>query len=105
MVLRRGRTLAAYVLGVRIIERDAYVVDELGWNDEDAVAPLLRAAAGDLRRIVGWVPPGRARKLLPNAATKARKDAIFMAAPLTRLGSIWLETAKSNDGIWATDHV
>jgi len=108
LVMRRGRTLAAYVLGVRDPEHDAFIVDEFGWNDEDAVAPLLRAAAGDLRRITGWLPPGRARDLLPRGAVRKRKDAIFMAAPLTRAGTAWLERAKTPgtaDGLWATDHV
>ncbi|HEY8321084.1 MAG TPA: GNAT family N-acetyltransferase [Candidatus Baltobacteraceae bacterium] len=110
LVIRRGRTLAGYVIGVRAPEHDAYIVDEFGWGDrdEDVVAPLLRAAAGDLRRIVGWLPPDRARELLPRGAVRKRKDAIFMAAPLTKAGKAWLDAAhasSSADGVWATDHV
>jgi predicted N-acetyltransferase YhbS len=110
LVIRRGRTLAGYILGVRAPEHDAYIVDEFGWNerDEDVVAPLLRAAAGDLRRIVVWLPPDRARELLPRGAVRKRRDAIFMAAPLSKLGQNWLEAARapdSADGVWATDHV
>jgi predicted N-acetyltransferase YhbS len=110
LVIRRGRTLAGYILGVRAPEHDAYIVDEFGWNerDEDVVAPLLRAAAGDLRRIVGWLPPDRARALLPRGAVRKRKDAIFMAAPLSKLGETWLDAARTPDpadGVWATDHV
>ncbi len=110
LVIRRGRTLAGYILGVRAPEHDAYIVDEFGWNerDEDVVAPLLRAAAGDLRRIVGWLPPDRARALLPRGAVRRRKDAIFMAAPLTKLGAAWLEVARAPDpadGVWASDHI
>lgn len=110
LVIRRGRTLAGYVVGVRAPEHDAYIVDEFGWGDrdEDVVAPLLRAAAGDLRRIVGWLPPDRARELLPRGAVRKRKDAIFMAAPLTAAGNAWLDAARAPaaaDGVWATDHV
>ncbi len=73
--VRRGRGIRAYVFGVRVPERDAYVFDEFGFSDDDAAAifpALLRAAAGDLRRVVGWLPPGGARQNLPRGTTRRR---------------------------------
>lgn len=111
LVVRRGREVAAYVLGVRAPEHDAFIVDEYGYAaQEDAalVAPLLRAAAGDLGRLTGWLPPDGWRSLLPRGAVRARKLAIFMAAPLTPVGARWLECARAHsnaDGVWAIDHV
>ncbi|HVA27205.1 MAG TPA: GNAT family N-acetyltransferase [Candidatus Baltobacteraceae bacterium] len=111
LVVRRGRGIAAYILGVRDPEHDAYLVDEYGFADAEAgilVGPLLRAAAGDLRRVAGWLPPDPAREALARASVRKRTNAIFMAAPLTRGGTAWLEvaTAKSKaDGVWSTDHI
>ncbi len=111
LVLRRGRSIAAYVLGVRAPEHDAYIIDEFGVADDEAAAllpALLRAAAGDLRRIVGWLPPDGARELLPRGSVRKRRDAIFMAAPLSAAAKKWLATAaspSSADGIWSTDHI
>lgn len=111
LVVRRGREIAAYALGVRAPEHDAFVLDEYGYateRDATLVAPLLRAAAGDLDRITGWLPPDGWRALLPRGAVRKRKDAIFMAAPLTPLAKRWLDLARresSADGVWAIDHV
>lgn len=111
LVVRRGNEVAAYALGVRAPEHDAFIVDEYGYRTEaDAalVAPLLRAAAGDLDRITGWLPPDGWRALLPRGAVRSRKDAIFMAAPLTPIAKRWLKTAAEAspaDGVWAIDHV
>ncbi len=107
----RRRGLAAYVLGARVPERDAYVVEEYGYADDDdaAILPaLLRAAAGDLRRIVGWLPPDWAREALPKGVTRKRTRAIFMMAPLNRRGGRLIDAIaapSSGDFCWATDHI
>lgn len=111
LVVRRGRSVRAYVLGARVPERDAYVLDEYGYADEDSaalIAPLLRAAAGDLRRIAGWVPPAGARDLLPKGTTRQRKRSILMMAPLHPQGRRLLDRAlaeRGGDFCWATEHI
>ena len=111
LVARRGRGIAAYVLGVRAPERDAYFVDEYGFADDAAaelIPALLRAAAGDLRRIVGWLPPAGARELLPRGSVRKRKNSVLMAAPLTAPGSRVVKAAlvpSVHDFCWATDHI
>lgn len=101
---------AAYVLGMREPQHDAFVVDEIGYSaGADAlVAPLLRAAAGDLRRITGWLPPAPVRTLLPRGSVRRRSDGIFMAASLTDAGTAFVEalrTTGSADPLWSTDHI
>lgn len=110
LVVRRGRGIAAYVLGARALKHDAYVLDEIGFDGGDAelAGPLLRSAAGDLRRIVGWLPPQPARAALPRGAVRRRKLPFFMAAALSANGRAWLAAARdpaAGDGVWATDHV
>jgi len=111
LVARRGRGIAAYVLGVRAPERDAYLVDEFGFADDAAaelIPALLRAAAGDLRRIVGWLPPPGARELLPRGSVRKRKSHLFMAAPLSSDGTRFVQSAlapSQSDFCWVTDHV
>lgn len=111
LVVRRGRAIAAYVLGLRAPEHDAYILDEYGFADAEAatlVAPLLRSAAGDLRRITGWLPPEGAREILGKASVRKRKDAILMVASLSRAGEKWLSAAsapKTGDGVWSSDHI
>ncbi|MDB5071239.1 MAG: hypothetical protein JWM87_2350, partial [Candidatus Eremiobacteraeota bacterium] len=111
--VRRGRALAAYVTGRRIPAADAFVLDELAFaRDEDArcVAPLLRAAAGDLRTIRGWLPPAVAREALPRGAVRPRTDSIAMVLPLSaafraafRAGRT--EHRENADPCWSTDHI
>jgi GNAT superfamily N-acetyltransferase len=111
LVVRRGRAVAAYVLGVRAPEHDAFLLDEFGFADAEAaslVGPLLRSAAGDLRRIAGWLPPEFARDRLPRASVRRRTDAVFMGAALSNSGKQWLRLAaatSSGDGVWSTDHI
>lgn len=111
LVVRDGRTLRAYVLGQREAEHDAFVVDEFGYADDGArnrIGGLLRAAAGDLRRVIGWLPPAGGRECLPRGSVRKRKDAIFMAAPLTPLGASLVRAAGvagPDDGLWSTDHI
>jgi len=111
LAVRRGRSIAAYVLGARALKHDAYVLDEIGFfspADAELAGPLLRSAAGDLRRIVGWLPPQPARAALPRGAVRRRKLPFFMAAALSANGRSWLAAARdpaAGDGVWATDHV
>jgi len=110
-VVRERGSVRAYVLGTRVPERDSYVVDEFGFANERAaeiVPLLLRGAAGDLRRITGWLPPAGARELLPRGSVRDRKEAIFMIAPLSPNGKRWCalsERPSDADGVWATDHL
>lgn len=110
---RRGRALAAYVIGRRIPAADAFTVDELAFaRDEDAalIAPLLRAGAGDLRTVRGWLPPAVARDALPRGAVRARKDAMAMVLPLSApfraaLRQRETDRRESADPCWSTDHI
>lgn len=111
LVVRDRRNVRAYVIGQREPAHDAYVLDEFGYADDSArefVSGLLRAAAGDLRRIIGWLPPSGGRECLPRGSVRKRKDAIFMAAPLTAAGAelvAAVRAAAPSDGLWTTDHV
>ncbi len=111
LVAHRGRAVAAYVLGQREPKHDAYVLDEFGFaseKDRALIGPLLRAAAGDFRRITGWLPPESVRDLLPRGSVRKRKDAILMIAPLSSRGKRFLEQARATgtaDGVWSTDHI
>jgi GNAT superfamily N-acetyltransferase len=107
--VRRGRTLAAYVLGRRVPAADAFVVDEYAFaraDDARFVAPLLRAAAGDLRKVQGWLPPAPARAALPAGATRRRGDAIAMTVALSAPFRAALRTVtREGDPCWSTDHI
>ncbi|MBV8724798.1 MAG: GNAT family N-acetyltransferase [Candidatus Eremiobacteraeota bacterium] len=109
-VKRRGE-IVAYVFGVRAPERDAFIFDEFGWTDRASpttVAALLRAAAGDLRRVMGWLPPPCARAVLPRGTVLRRNRAILMMAPLSGSGRRIIETLArpaSGDFCWPTDHI
>jgi hypothetical protein len=99
------------VLGTRLPKRDAYVVEEYGFADEAAaltIPSLLRAAAGDLRRVVGWLPPHGAREVLPRGTVRKRRSPQLMMAPLSNGGARLIrEMTDTNnaDCCWATDHV
>jgi len=111
--VRRGRSLVAYVAGRRIPAADAFVLEELAFAREDDarfIAPLLRAGAGDLRTIRGWLPPAVARETLPRGAVRPRTTAITMLAPLSarfRTAFRARETPRREaaDPCWNTDHV
>jgi predicted N-acetyltransferase YhbS len=111
--VRRGRALAAYVSGRRIPAADAFAVDELAFaRDDDAglIAPLLRAGAGDLRTVRGWLPPAVARDALPRGAVRARKDAIAMVLPLSApfraaFRARAADQFRNADPCWSTDHI
>jgi hypothetical protein len=110
----RGKTLSAYVLGRREPRTDAFVVDEFAYTGDDgfdAVPALLRSAAGDLRKVTGWLPPDIARTALPRGAVRKRKSAIAMIAPLSTLARTrWAHlepslASDSADRLWSFDHV
>jgi predicted N-acetyltransferase YhbS len=111
--VRRGRSLAAYVAGRRIPASDAFVLDELAFAHDDdraLIAPLLRAAAGDLRTIRGWLPPAVARDGLPRGAVRKRADAIAMVIPLSAAFRSALHARPSGrreraDPCWSSDHI
>jgi predicted N-acetyltransferase YhbS len=109
LVARRRGRIVAYSLGVRDPENDRYGLDEYGFARDAAemVPGLLRAAAGDLRRVGGWLPPSGPRELLPKLAVSARKNAILMMAPLSAQGEAALRRVLSDrlEVGWATDHV
>ena len=110
LVARTGRSIRAYVIGRREPKHDSYILEEFGFADgcDDLVAPLLRSAAGDLRRIAGWLPPEGARTLLPRGSVRKRTGAIWMIAPLSARGRRFAERASASggaDGVWSLDHV
>jgi len=114
LIARRTRTAAAYVLGRRLPKLDAFVLDEFGsTGDEgfDAIAPLVRSAAGDLRKVTGWLPPDVARPALPRGAVKKRKNGVTMIAPISPAArAAWRLQAPAiladdADRCCSTDHI
>ena len=114
LVVRRGRGVIAYAFGLRLPREDAFALDDFAFAGDEgrAILPaLLRSAAGDLRRICGWVPPPVAREALPRGSSRARKTAIFMVAPLSPGARAWWAAnkprslASSADACWDADHV
>jgi predicted N-acetyltransferase YhbS len=114
LVVRRGRGISAYAIGRRVPRQDHFAIDDFGFDGDDgraAVGPLLRAAAGDLRRVSGWLPPPVARAALPSGSSRVRKDAIFMIAPLSATARAWWAANKDAvfamraDACWSGDHV
>lgn len=114
LVTRRGNSIRAYAFGRRVPASDAFVIDEFGFADEaacaDAVA-LLRAAAGDLGRVSGWLPPLPERELLPHGSVRPRRLAIYMVLPLSAAGRSWWKAEAPTirdsqaDPIWSADHL
>ena len=112
--IRSGRSLVAYVIGRREVPADAFVIDELAYTGEEgreAIPTLLRSAAGDLRRISGWLPPAPVRAALPRGAVRRRRSAIAMLVPLSAtMRACWhaqreaIQSASS-DAYWNGDHV
>lgn len=110
LVVRRGRAIAAYVLGARAPQHDAFILDEFGFADAEAAAlipAVLRSAAGDLQRITGWLPPELSRDALPRASVRKRAKAVFMVAPLSAAAKRWVKSASAekHDGVWSCDHI
>ncbi len=114
LIARHARTARAYVLGRRLPKIDAFALDEFGYTGDegfDAVAPLVRSAAGDLRKITGWLPPDVARPALPRGAVKKRKQSVAMIALLSGPArTAWRQNgaailADDADRCWSTDHI
>lgn len=110
LLVRRGRRVIAYALGVRAPRLDAYLLDEFAFAGPAGAATipaLLRAAAGDLQRVTGWLPPNGAREVMPKLTVRRRNDAVFMMAPLNVPGRELLHAAAASgsDFCWATDHI
>jgi hypothetical protein len=110
----RGRRLVAYVLGRRFSAVDAFALDEFAYLDDDAAAlvpALIRNAAGDLRKVTGWLPPDPARRLVPRGAVRARRTGIAMILPLSPAAkTAWQRSAgavlgATADPCWNADHV
>jgi GNAT superfamily N-acetyltransferase len=114
LLVRRGRSVDAYVIGCRVLRKDAFELEEVGFDGEGGRAvlgPLLRAAAGDLRRVTGWLPPDPVRDALPRPSIRARKRAILMWIPLSPAGRRWWSEhrdamrASRADTTWSIDHI
>lgn len=111
LAVERRREIVAYVFGVRSPEHDAFIFEEYGWSARAApttIASLLRAAAGDLRRVIGWLPPPCARAVLPRGTVLRRNRAVLMMAPLSGAGKRLIEALApptSGDFCWPTDHI
>lgn len=114
LLVRGGRGAGAYVLGRRFPKLDAFALDEFGYTGDegfDAIAPLIRSAAGDLRRVTGWLPPDIARRAIPRGAVRKRKNAILMIAPLSQHARVtWRRSAAEiltddADRCWSTDQI
>jgi GNAT superfamily N-acetyltransferase len=112
--IMRGRRLVAYVLGRRFPAVDAFALDEFAYVDDEAAAlvpALIRNAAGDLRKVTGWLPPAPARGLVPRGAVRARRDAVAMMLPLSpAAAAAWQRvandvTAGPADPCWNGDHI
>jgi predicted N-acetyltransferase YhbS len=110
----RGRRLAAYVTGRRFPAADAFALDEFAYVDADAaelMPALIRNAAGDLRKVTGWLPPAPARALVPRGAVRGRRTGITMVLPLSAPArAAWQRAAASvaaspADPCWNADHV
>ncbi len=114
LVIRRGRSVIAYAFGRRVLKEDTYAVDDFGFDGDEGqrlLPALLRAGAGDLRRVGGWLPPAPARQVLPRGSVRARKNAILMVAPLSASARAWWAATKDDmlksqaDVTWHSDHV
>ena len=110
----RGRRLVAYVLGRRFPAVDSFALDEFAYVDPEAAAlipALIRNAAGDLRKVTGWLPPNPARGLIPRGAVRPRRTAVAMLLPLSVAArSAWQHAqagvaADTADPYWNGDHV
>jgi hypothetical protein len=110
----RGRRLVAYAFGRRFPATDSFALDEFAYIDDDAAAlvpALLRNAAGDLRKVTGWLPPEPARDAVPRGAVRARPTATTMMLPLSSAARRAWQPVRSTilaaaaDMCWSADHV
>jgi GNAT superfamily N-acetyltransferase len=114
LVIRRGRSIVAYAIGRRDPRSDTFIADDFSFSGEEgraALPRLFRAAAGDLGRIGGWLPPSGARDALPRGSVRRRKSAIMMVVPLSRLARTWWQAVRDDvassrsDPAWSADHI
>jgi hypothetical protein len=114
LVVKRGRAVIAYAFGWREPARDAFALGEYGFADDDgrrSIGALLRSAAGDLRYIVGWLPPDLARRALGRGSVRPRRTAVAMLLPLSATArALWAAEGVSaltsrGDFFWFADHV
>jgi GNAT superfamily N-acetyltransferase len=114
LVVRERRGVRAYVFGRRVVPRDTFFVDEYGYAGDDAAtlaSAVIRAGAGDLRKVHGWLPPEPARDALPHGSVRPRADALFMVAPLSPAAKSWWKVngpeavASPGDSVWPADAV
>ncbi len=114
LAIKRDRTILTYVIGRRVLEADAFVFDDFGFNGDEGRArlpALLRSAAGDLARVSGWLPPPVAREALPRGSVRARKSEITMFACVSPLAVAWRRAFAADpaagraDPLWEADHV
>ena len=114
LVVKRSRSVIAYAIGRRALRDDTFVVEDVGYDGDvgRAILPaLLRAGAGDLRRVGGWLPPAPARDVLPRGSVRTRKNAVLMLAPISNLGRTWwaenreATLAARSDATWSADHI
>lgn len=114
LVVRRARSVVAYAVGRRVPAQDTFVLDDFAYDGEEGRAKLpalLRAAAGDLRRVAGWLPPSPPRDILPRGSVRARTTAIFMLVPLSQAARAWWSAVKDQtlesraDPTWSSDHI
>ena len=110
----RGRKLVSYVLGRRFPNADAFALDEFGFADDDAallLPALIRNAAGDMRKITGWLPPPPGRTVLPRGVVRTRRSAVAMVVPLSAAArKAWQRNAPAlgladADPCWNADHI
>jgi predicted N-acetyltransferase YhbS len=114
LAVRRGRSVIAYAIGRRVPAQDTFVLDDFAYDGDEGGAKLpalLRAAAGDLRRVAGWLPPLPGRDVLPRGSVRSRRDAIFMIVPLSPAARAWWAAVKDQtlesraDPTWSSDHI
>jgi GNAT superfamily N-acetyltransferase len=114
LAIREGREVIAYAIGRRMFASDTFVLDDFAFAGDEARArlpALVRAGAGDLRMVRGWLPPPIARDALPRGSVRPRSNGIFMLVPLSRAARTWWTSARSevfearSDAVWAADHL
>ncbi len=114
LAVRRGREVTAYAFGRRVLGADTFVLDDFAFAGDEgrALLPaLVRAGAGDLRRVSGWLPPPFAREALPRGSVRVRRNAILMLLPLSSAARSWWNGAREEtlaarwDAMWSADHL
>ena len=85
--------------GRRFAAADAFALDEFAYVDDEAgtlIPALIRNAAGDLRKITGWLPPAPARARVPRGAVRTRRTGITMILPLSKAAAAaWRRSSRS----------